>query len=352
MEACTTIVFTSRAYNGIVNESFLKDPVETGGILLGHILDNGLWIVMEVLPPGNNSIFQIAYFEYDHEFVNYLAQSVSSQYKESLCLLGLWHRHPGSMDVFSKTDDTTNGVYASLSTHGAVSGLVNIDPEFRLTMFHVSSPCIYRKVEFIVDDDLIPSHYFELKYYPIDEQEESKNIQNRSQGEGREKKKSLKSFCNRVIDSFKMNRLDECNETQYWYQLRSTDYYRELNEINIAFPDNERSVENGILSFVINLNSKESGTWMLQMFYDRNYDGTSGKIKVYIIVPEMNEFLVHADVQLPYVNIDSMGDPYLDFQLASEPPSTGVSVLQYSVKWIDLFTQWNNKQLILSDFKL
>ena len=40
-------------------------------------------------------------FEYDEAFVNYLAQSVANQYKRPLDLLGLWHRHPGSMDVFS-----------------------------------------------------------------------------------------------------------------------------------------------------------------------------------------------------------------------------------------------------------
>ena len=40
------VVFSNKAYNAVIRESFDKDPVETGGILLGHTLDNGVWIVM------------------------------------------------------------------------------------------------------------------------------------------------------------------------------------------------------------------------------------------------------------------------------------------------------------------
>lgn len=168
------IVFSNKAYNAIIRESFDKDPVETGGILLGHILDNGIWIVMEVLPPGIKCIFERAYFEYDDAFVNYLAQSVANQYKISLELLGLWHRHPGSMDVFSSTDDDTNATFAQQNPNGVISGLVNIDPRFRLTMYHMDNPGnmirqynrpSYERIEIEVGDDIIPEEYFQLKYY-------------------------------------------------------------------------------------------------------------------------------------------------------------------------------------------
>lgn len=175
-ENCQMIVFSNKAYNAIIRESFDKDPVETGGILLGHILDNGVWVVMEVLPPGINSIFRPAYFEYDEEFVNYLAQSVANQYKNPLDLLGLWHRHPGSMDFFSSTDDGTNATFASLNSSGAISGLVNIDPQFRLTMYHLDhcqSPVVtrprYERIPIEVGDDIIPDEFFVLKYYDGDE---------------------------------------------------------------------------------------------------------------------------------------------------------------------------------------
>lgn len=169
---CQLVVFSNKAYNAIIRESFDKDPVETGGILLGHVLDNGVWVVMEVLPPGINSVFQYAYFEYDESFVNYLAQSVANQYKLPLDLLGLWHRHPGSMDFFSNTDDGTNITFARQSAAGAISALVNIDPQFRITMYHLDRPTHvgqyrpkYDIVEVEVGDDIIPEEFFELRYF-------------------------------------------------------------------------------------------------------------------------------------------------------------------------------------------
>lgn len=172
---CSVVVFSNRAYNTIIRETFDKHPVETGGILLGHVID-GVWVVMEVLPPGINCIFQHAYFEYDQAFVNYLAQSVANQYEIPLQLLGLWHRHPGSMDVFSGTDDKTNSTFASLSDIGTISGLVNVDPNFRMTMYHLDHGCgiehysrpLYEQVEIEVGDDIIPEQYFKLKYYSSD----------------------------------------------------------------------------------------------------------------------------------------------------------------------------------------
>ena len=163
---CQTVIFSDKAYNAIIDETFRKHPIETGGILLGHVLDNGLWIVMEVIPPGIDSIHQYAYFEYDEKFVNYLAESVASKYAIKLELLGLWHRHPGSMDTFSGTDDGTNSLFASLSPYGAISALVNVDPNFRLTMRHVSNPLHYEVVDFEIGDYLIPESYFNLCHYP------------------------------------------------------------------------------------------------------------------------------------------------------------------------------------------
>lgn len=163
---CQTVIFSDKAYNAIIDETFRKNPIETGGILLGHVLDNGLWVVMEVIPPGVDSVHQYAYFEYDEKFVNYLAESVATKYENKLELLGLWHRHPGSMDTFSGTDDGTNRIFAGLRSCGAISGLVNVDPNFRLTMRHVSTPLHYEIVDVEVGDDLIPEDYFKLRHFP------------------------------------------------------------------------------------------------------------------------------------------------------------------------------------------
>lgn len=178
---CQLVVFSDKAYNAIIRETFEWDPVETGGILLGHVLDNGCWIVMEVLPPGygegregDNVFHESAYFEYNQKFVNYLAKSVAEQYEIPLELLGLWHRHPGSMDHFSGTDDRTNLTFAAQNPHGVISGLVNVDPQLRITMYYLShnnrpnrfyGKPNYRRVGVEVGSDIIPEEYFKLRYY-------------------------------------------------------------------------------------------------------------------------------------------------------------------------------------------
>lgn len=159
------VIFTQRAFNAIVTETIDKHPIETGGIFIGYVLDNGAWIVVETISPGYKTIHQRAYFEYDAEYVNYLSNVVAKQYKGNLQVLGLWHRHPGSMDVFSTTDDETNLIFAKGKPCGSISALVNCDPKMRLTMYHVSPRGVYDKIDWLVDDgDTIPESFLELHY--------------------------------------------------------------------------------------------------------------------------------------------------------------------------------------------
>lgn len=169
MEDSPYVVFSQRAFNAIVTETIDKHPIETGGILLGYVLDNGAWIVVENIPPGYQSVHQTAYFEYDEEFVTYLSNVVAKQYIGNLRVLGLWHRHPGSMDVFSNTDDGTNIMFARTMSCGAISALVNCDPQLRLTMFHVDQQGNYKTIEWYVDDgETIPKQYLALHYTDAD----------------------------------------------------------------------------------------------------------------------------------------------------------------------------------------
>ena len=52
---CETVIISDKAYNAMIRESFARHPVETGGIFLGYILDNGLWVGMEMIPPGSKA---------------------------------------------------------------------------------------------------------------------------------------------------------------------------------------------------------------------------------------------------------------------------------------------------------
>lgn len=141
--------FTPRAWTSVLSETLTEVRTETGGILLGRRRGND-WVVVESIDPGPNSVFQMAYFEYDQPYVTHLANRIARLYEEPLEVIGLWHRHPGSFDRFSGTDDGTNASYAQLSPLGALSGLINIDPDPRLTLFHVSAPLTYARVPFDV----------------------------------------------------------------------------------------------------------------------------------------------------------------------------------------------------------
>lgn len=155
------IVFTQRAFVSVLAETAEKIQTETGGIFLGY-RDSDTWYIVEAIDPGPKSTFQIAYFEYDTNYVNHLVNKIARLYDKPLELIGLWHRHPGSFDQFSGTDDGTNMKYASLHKDGAISALVNIDPEFRLTVFHVTSPLAYHRVHYKVGDELVPEKFRNL----------------------------------------------------------------------------------------------------------------------------------------------------------------------------------------------
>lgn len=179
-DRCKIVVFSDKAYNAIICETLRWHPAETGGFLLGHKLDNGTWYVIEAIPPGyseNNRqdrvYHEIGYFEPNTTFSEYLSNTVANQYACPLTLLGLWHRHPGSMDVFSGTDDETNSRLAR-SHDGIISGLVNVDPNFRMTMryvlnngnngYSVTGKPHYKIVDIEVGTDLIPDDFLKLKY--------------------------------------------------------------------------------------------------------------------------------------------------------------------------------------------
>lgn len=157
------VIFSAGAYNTILAETLHMDPKETGGIFLGHC-EEGIWYVLECIEPGPGSVFKDYYFEYDHGFVNYLARARARRYEVPLQVLGLWHRHPLSMDTFSTTDDGTNLAFARLSSRGAISALVNLDPDFRLTVYRFGEKLDYEQIPFTVSDADVPPKYLRKKY--------------------------------------------------------------------------------------------------------------------------------------------------------------------------------------------
>jgi integrative and conjugative element protein (TIGR02256 family) len=146
------VVLSERAMVSVLAEVKEKIATETGGVFLGH-RKGQVWYVVESIDPGPRSVFREAYFEYDRDYIIHLMNKVARLYREPLDVLGLWHRHPGSMDQFSSVDAGTNSEFAAMHAEGAISALVNLDPEFRITMYEVQLPLQYRKVQVLVGNE-------------------------------------------------------------------------------------------------------------------------------------------------------------------------------------------------------
>lgn len=156
------VIFSNRAYNAVVSESADKTTTETGGVFLGcH--ENGTWYIVETIESGPKAVYQEAYFEYDRQYVEHQINKVAQKYQTELTLIGIWHTHLGSFNEFTKTDDITNSEYAKLSDDGAVSILININPDFQITPYHVAWPLLYTKIEYTVGDEFFPERLLQLK---------------------------------------------------------------------------------------------------------------------------------------------------------------------------------------------
>lgn len=155
-------IFSNRAYASVLAETTEKIKTETGGLFLGTV-QNDTWYIIEAIDPGPKSVFEVAYFEYDKQYTQHLINKMANLYDRKLDLIGLWHRHPGSFDQFSSTDNGTNSKYAAMRKQGAISALVNIDPNFRITMYHVGQPCKYSKIAYEVGNQYIPDELLKFK---------------------------------------------------------------------------------------------------------------------------------------------------------------------------------------------
>ena len=167
---CQKVVISDRAYIAIMAESYNRYRTETGGVLLGHFVGN-VWYIVEATDPGMHAVFSTAYHEGDDKYYNHLCPVISRLYKYPLVLLGMWHRHPGSFDRFSGTDDSTNMVYAQTVGNGSISALVNFDNEFRMTMYYVDickDEVMYYSPHILVGDEYFKNMPYKEIAKPID----------------------------------------------------------------------------------------------------------------------------------------------------------------------------------------
>lgn len=244
------VVFSNRAYASVLAETTERIKTETGGLFLGTVQDD-TWYIIEAIDPGPNSIFEVAYFEYDQKYTQHLINKIANFYEKKLDLIGLWHRHPGSFDQFSSTDDGTNSKYASMRKEGAISALVNIDPKFRLTMYHVDKPCRYRKISYDVGDNLIPDELLRYKtperFYSLMDKILSSDMTNDTSNSGYHKSISLESFMKFILPQIKDEEITclEIDNTPYDEAIEE----RIIDEIidDVTFMADSVGVETSIL---------------------------------------------------------------------------------------------------------
>lgn len=249
------VVFSRRAHAAIDAETHQQHPNETGGILLGHHCA-GRWLVIEAIDPGPGSHFSPTTFEYDTAYVNHLACKVAAVYERPLSLIGLWHRHPGSFDRFSGQDDQTNRRYAEQSPAGAISCLVNLDPTFRITAYHVPGDLAYRRLPIGVGDQAIPSALLEprrllcLQPEALEQQRQQQLLQHLLTGSGDPSAQGpLAPALAAALDSL-LEQLDRQERFVYALQPRGADLCLALVE------------RNGPRTHLLRLQAEEERLWL------------------------------------------------------------------------------------------
>lgn len=160
----TIVLLADKVLSFMLDEVALYPGTETGGVYLGY-RNRDIVYVVECVDPGWNGIHTRTDYEYDREYVDHCSNRLRRLYRLPLEQVGIWHRHPGNMDIFSSIDEGVNRAYASMHVRGSISALVNIDPNIRITMYSVQTAgrgLQYDRIKCIIGDEYIPSEYARL----------------------------------------------------------------------------------------------------------------------------------------------------------------------------------------------
>lgn len=168
---CTRVVLSPLAWTLMISQSYLNDPNETGGALLGY-RDGTTVHVTVALPPGPRSQASPVMLKYNEEFQNYVFGVITELMGQKAGLLGLWHRHPGSLDRFSGVDAVAHEQFGKVLNGGVISLLLNLDgPEGspRVTGYFVDTKeMVYHLIPVTVEETagqlLIPAEEIIRKY--------------------------------------------------------------------------------------------------------------------------------------------------------------------------------------------
>lgn len=93
------------AWDAIISEATAKEPLETGGVLLGYWASPTEVVVTRAVGPGPNAAHRRTSFVPDHAF--HLAE-IAAHYDRTAGVevyLGDWHTHPGAVNATPSSKD-------------------------------------------------------------------------------------------------------------------------------------------------------------------------------------------------------------------------------------------------------
>lgn len=82
-------------------------PLETGGVLMGYIADNGEVVVEKLIGPGPTAKHGSHHFEPDAIYQQALLEQYFVESQGRTTYLGDWHTHPHGTAILSSTDKQT-----------------------------------------------------------------------------------------------------------------------------------------------------------------------------------------------------------------------------------------------------
>jgi proteasome lid subunit RPN8/RPN11 len=374
---CIYVVLSERAYKSILAETFTYGDCETGGILLGHFV-NKVWYVIENVDPGIITVNRSTFFQYDENYVNHQIKKISRIYNYPLTILGIWHRHPGSMDTFSSTDLSSINIHVSRARVGILSMLVNVDPSLRMTFYYCDKKNTLMKVPYDYGDRLIIKDIISLADFPkiqenVDLKRKKIEIKHKNYLLENQMPLSIEQDAIPIIKkALQKNDMVNTNgdfispfeilkklidaishsnkSITQWYETNRELYELEYNEMKKCFPQASLSMLNdGKLCWNITLdgiidNKGVKHSWTFKIIYDSNHPCNTGgsSIKVYLINPSYEKLVSMVSKagrkRIPHIFSDNNGNKVISTPLPKDNQViTAVATVGFAASWATHF---------------
>ena len=149
------ILLSTRAYKVMTNEVGYSDIEETGGVLLGYLHKNKIYVI-EAIDGGPQKVASKSSFCFDREYVQHVSNKISNLYNPPLVLVGIWHKHNSFHEhPFSEDDENMHKETCSLVKGSVASILFQYieNGKYIMNTYWVEENTISEKVEFVLKKD-------------------------------------------------------------------------------------------------------------------------------------------------------------------------------------------------------